>query len=177
MLQLHSIIVFYIASALIIVFYIASAFNHHALYCKCIHHHALYCNCIHHLALYCNYIHHLALYCNCTDHRALYCNCLHHLPLYCNCIHQSVLEAKAISVKVHKLRLEVGSYALMHGTGYELVDIFLCCKFAEGDSRILRQKLARNRLKAVAKGGMGAAVTREALLLASKRKPAGRDLK
>ena len=79
--------------------------------------------------------------------------------------------------RVHKLRLEVGSYALMHGTGYELVDIFLCCKFAEGDSRILRQKLAQNRLKAVAKGGMGAAVTREALLLTSKRKPAGRDLK
>ena len=86
--------------------------------------------------------------------------------------------------RVHKLRLEVGSYALMHGTGYELVDMFLCCKFAEGDSRILQQKLARDRLKAVAKGGVGAAVAgafdkegREALLLTSKLKPACRDLK
>jgi len=87
--------------------------------------------------------------------------------------------------RVHKLRLEVGSYALMHGTGFELVDMFLCCKFAEGDSRILQQKLTRDRLKAVAKGGAGAAVAaavfdaeaRTALLLASKLKPAGRDLK
>lgn len=62
--------------------------------------------------------------------------------------------------------------------------MFLCCKFAEGDSRILRQKLARDRLKVVAKGGVGAAVAgafdkegRKALLLASKLKPAGRDLK
>ena len=85
--------------------------------------------------------------------------------------------------RVHTLRLEVGSYALMHGTGFELVDMFLCCKFAEGDSRILQQKLARDRLKAVAKGGVGAAVAglfdeegRSALLLASKLKPAGRDL-
>jgi hypothetical protein len=35
----------------------------------------------------------------------------------------------------------------MNDTGFELVDMFLCCKFAEGDSRILQQKLTRDRLK------------------------------
>jgi len=44
---------------------------------------------------------------------------------------------------------QVGSYALMHGTGFELMDMLLCCKFAEGDSRILQLKLARDRLKRV----------------------------
>ena len=44
---------------------------------------------------------------------------------------------------------QVGSYALMHGTGFELMDMLLCCKFAEGDSRILQMKLARDRLKKV----------------------------
>lgn len=63
---------------------------------------------------------------------------------------------RAISVSIeraHKLRLEVGSYALMHGTGFELMDMLLCCKFAEGDSRILQMKLMRDRLKKVKKGG------------------------
>jgi acyl-CoA oxidase len=46
-------------------------------------------------------------------------------------------------------RFQVGSYALMHGTGFELMDMLLCCKFAEGDSRILQMKLARDRLKKV----------------------------
>jgi len=56
--------------------------------------------------------------------------------------------------RVHALRQEVGSYALMHDTGFELVDMLLTCKFAEGDSRILQQKLARDRLKRVKKGGV-----------------------
>lgn len=30
---------------------------------------------------------------------------------------------------------------------FELMDMFLCCKFAEGDSRILQMKLVRDRLK------------------------------
>ena len=30
---------------------------------------------------------------------------------------------------------------------FELIDMFLCCKFAEGDSRILQMKLMRDRLK------------------------------
>ena len=45
--------------------------------------------------------------------------------------------------RVHQLRLEVGSYALMHDTGFELVDMLLCCKFAEGDSNS-STKLARD---------------------------------
>jgi acyl-CoA oxidase len=47
------------------------------------------------------------------------------------------------------------SYALMDGTGFEKIDMLLCCKFAEGDSRILQQKLARDRLKELQRGGVG----------------------
>lgn len=56
--------------------------------------------------------------------------------------------------RAHALRLEVGSYALMHKTGFELMDMFLCCKFAEGDSRILQMKLMRDRLKNIKKEGV-----------------------
>ena len=74
----------------------------------------------------------------------------------------SVAKIKCIEVAVertHALRLEVGSYALMHDTGFELVDMLLCCKFAEGDSRILQQKLTRDRLLALkAQGTAGALV-------------------
>jgi acyl-CoA oxidase len=38
----------------------------------------------------------------------------------------------------------VGSYALMDGTGFGHTDFLQCCKFAEGDSRILSQKLSRD---------------------------------
>ena len=44
----------------------------------------------------------------------------------------------------HRLKQEVGSYALMSGTGFEHTDFLQCCKFAEGDSRILSQKIARD---------------------------------
>jgi len=102
----------------------------------------------------------------------------------------SVCKIKCIDValqRVHALRQEVGSYALMHGTGFELADMLLCCKFAEGDSRILQQKLARDRLKALQKGGLAAAAAgllspsshaevRSALSLARALQPAGRDL-
>lgn len=54
---------------------------------------------------------------------------------------------------VHRLKQEVGSYALMAGSGFEHTDILQCCKFAEGDSRILMQKLARDTLKAYTKQG------------------------
>lgn len=98
----------------------------------------------------------------------------------------SVCKIKCIDVaveRVHKLRLEVGSYALMHDTGFELVDMFLCCKFAEGDSRILQQKLMRDRLMAIKRRGMPGALldcltspeARQALLLAQKLNGAGRD--
>ena len=101
----------------------------------------------------------------------------------------SVAKIRAISVSIeraHALRLEVGSYALMHKTGFELIDMFLCCKFAEGDSRILQMKLMRDRLKMLKKGGVPAAImacfgkdskeAMKALSLAQKMAPAGRDL-
>ena len=47
-----------------------------------------------------------------------------------------------------RLKNEVGSYALMAGTGFERLDYLNCCKFAEGDSRILMQKMARDRMQA-----------------------------
>jgi len=73
----------------------------------------------------------------------------------------SVCKIRAIAVSIeraHKLRLEVGSYALMHKTGFELMDMLLCCKFAEGDSRILQMKLMRDRLKQVKKDGVGGTI-------------------
>mmetsp|Transcript_36273 Transcript_36273/g.91605 ORF Transcript_36273/g.91605 Transcript_36273/m.91605 type:complete len:499 (+) Transcript_36273:131-1627(+) len=50
-----------------------------------------------------------------------------------------------------RLKQEVGSFALMAGTGFEKMDYLQCCKFAEGDSRILMQKLARDRMAAFRK--------------------------
>eukprot|EP00931_Biecheleriopsis_adriatica_P035205 TRINITY_DN20264_c0_g1_i2.p1 TRINITY_DN20264_c0_g1~~TRINITY_DN20264_c0_g1_i2.p1 ORF type:complete len:490 (+),score=104.67 TRINITY_DN20264_c0_g1_i2:60-1472(+) len=46
-----------------------------------------------------------------------------------------------------RLKQDVGSYALMGDTGFEQMDFLQACKFAEGDSRILMQKLARDRVK------------------------------
>jgi acyl-CoA oxidase len=43
-------------------------------------------------------------------------------------------------------------------TGFELMDMLLCCKFAEGDSRILQMKLTSNRLKKLKKEGPVSAV-------------------
>eukprot|EP00658_Telonema_sp_P-2_P051407 TRINITY_DN3946_c0_g1_i2.p1 TRINITY_DN3946_c0_g1~~TRINITY_DN3946_c0_g1_i2.p1 ORF type:complete len:176 (+),score=51.67 TRINITY_DN3946_c0_g1_i2:314-841(+) len=50
-----------------------------------------------------------------------------------------------------RLKQEVGSYALMGGTGFEHLDFLQCCKFAEGDSRILMQKMARDTMRAFSK--------------------------
>jgi acyl-CoA oxidase len=66
----------------------------------------------------------------------------------------SALKVKAIETSIDvcfRLKQEVGSYALMAGTGFERMDYLQCCKFAEGDSRILMQKMARDRLQAFAK--------------------------
>jgi len=46
-----------------------------------------------------------------------------------------------------RLKQEVGSYALMADSGFRHLDFLSCCKFAEGDSRVLMQKMARDRLK------------------------------
>lgn len=51
----------------------------------------------------------------------------------------------------HRLKQEVGSFALMADSGFNTMDFLNCCKFAEGDSRILMSKLARDRIKAFSK--------------------------
>jgi acyl-CoA oxidase len=51
----------------------------------------------------------------------------------------------------HRLKQEVGSFALMADSGFSTMDFLNCCKFAEGDSRILMSKLARDRIKAFSK--------------------------
>jgi len=52
-----------------------------------------------------------------------------------------------------RLKQEVGSFALMDDAGFKHMDFLQCCKFAEGDSRILMTKMARDRLKQFAKQG------------------------
>lgn len=62
----------------------------------------------------------------------------------------AVAKVKAVEESIeiaHRLQNEVGSYALMAGTGFDQKDFLTCCKFAEGDSRILMQKMSRDRLK------------------------------
>ena len=49
------------------------------------------------------------------------------------------------------LKQEVGSYALMGDSGFGSMDFLQCCKFAEGDSRVLMLKMARDRLRSFAK--------------------------
>ena len=59
----------------------------------------------------------------------------------------AVAKIRAVETSIalcHALKQEVGSYALMWNTGFENTDFLQCCKFAEGDSRILSQKLARD---------------------------------
>lgn len=46
-----------------------------------------------------------------------------------------------------RLTQDVGSFALMKEKGFAETHFLQACKFAEGDSRILMQKLARDRLK------------------------------
>merc|ERR1719491_310829 len=47
-----------------------------------------------------------------------------------------------------RLTQDVGSFAMFNNTGFGTTHFLQACKFAEGDSRILMQKLARDRLKA-----------------------------
>lgn len=70
----------------------------------------------------------------------------------------AVLKVKAIETSISlcfKLKQELGSYALMGGSGFEKMDYLQCCKFAEGDSRILMQKIARDRLQAFSQSQAG----------------------
>jgi len=59
-----------------------------------------------------------------------------------------------------RLKQDVGSFALMSGAGFEQMDFLQCCKFAEGDSRILMQKMTRDRLKAFTKDSQGSSEER-----------------
>ena len=62
----------------------------------------------------------------------------------------AVAKVKAVEHSIDlcwRLKQEVGSYALMGDSGFKHLDFLNCCKFAEGDSRILMQKMARDRLK------------------------------
>lgn len=52
-----------------------------------------------------------------------------------------------------RLKQELGSYALMEDGGFKHMDFLQACKFAEGDSRILMSKMARDRVKRFAKTG------------------------
>jgi len=61
-----------------------------------------------------------------------------------------------------RLKQDVGSFALMGGTGFEQMDFLQCTKFAEGDSRILMQKITRDRLKAHKKNKKGGSAEEEA---------------
>jgi len=79
----------------------------------------------------------------------------------------AVLKVKAIETSIDlcfKLKQELGSYALMGGTGFEKMDYLQCCKFAEGDSRILMQKMTRDRLQAFSKQPSGQTKEAEACM-------------
>jgi acyl-CoA oxidase len=68
----------------------------------------------------------------------------------------AVSKVKAVEESIEmsfRLKQEVGSYALMAGSGFEQMDFLQCCKFAEGDSRILMLKMARDRLGKYQKKG------------------------
>ena len=64
-----------------------------------------------------------------------------------------------------RLKQEVGSYALMSGAGFEQMDFLQCCKFAEGDSRILMLKMSRDRLRSYQKNGPSGDEDEDALCL------------
>jgi hypothetical protein len=64
-------------------------------------------------------------------------------------------QVKAVEESIEmcfRLKQEVGSFALMDESGHGNMDFLQACKFAEGDSRILMQKMARDRLKQFASG-------------------------
>ena len=66
-------------------------------------------------------------------------------PALTRAIAVSKIRAVETSIELcFRLKQEVGSYALMDGTGFGHTDFLQCCKFAEGDSRILSQKLSRD---------------------------------
>ena len=78
-------------------------------------------------------------------------------------------KVKAVEASIDlcwRLKQEVGSYALMGSSGFVHLDFLNCCKFAEGDSRILMLKMARDSLKS-AKKGKSAQMSAEEMRLCS----------
>ena len=80
------------------------------------------------------------------------CDCLYNEKLPSLELVEAIAVAKVKCVEgsiraCHQLQQDIGSYALMAGTGFENIDFLTCCKFAEGDSRILQQKMSRDRMK------------------------------
>ena len=66
----------------------------------------------------------------------------------------AVAKVKAVEHSIDlcwRLKQEVGSYALMGDSGFGSMDFLQCCKFAEGDSRVLMLKMARDRMRRFAK--------------------------
>lgn len=73
-----------------------------------------------------------------------------------NCGNTGLNQVRCVETSIDlcfRLKQEVGSYALMAGAGFDQSDFLQCCKFAEGDTRILSQKIARDRFKAFSKSG------------------------
>uniref|UniRef100_A0A7R9T8Y4 Acyl-coenzyme A oxidase n=1 Tax=Prasinoderma coloniale TaxID=156133 RepID=A0A7R9T8Y4_9VIRI len=68
---------------------------------------------------------------------------------------------RCISLLV-RLKQDMGSYSLMAESGFQRADFLQMCKFAEGDSRILSQKMARDRMTDFAKGRTPAGGSSEA---------------
>jgi len=62
----------------------------------------------------------------------------------------AVAKVKSVQTAItltDKLARELGSYALMYESGLGTTHWLLMCQFAEGDTRILQQKLARDSMK------------------------------
>jgi len=76
----------------------------------------------------------------------------------------AVAKVKAVEHSIDlcwRLKQEVGSYALMGDSGFGTMDFLQCCKFAEGDSRVLMLKMARDRLRTFAKDAKASTPMRE----------------
>ena len=67
-----------------------------------------------------------------------------------------------------RLKMELGSYALMMGSGFEHLDFLSMCAFAEGDTKIIMLKMARDRLKAATMGRAVPASSKEESALVSQ---------
>lgn len=80
------------------------------------------------------------------------CKCLRKKLVPSSSLVEGVAVLKILAVEssikfCFQLKQEVGSYALFQPSGFGELDFLQCCKFAEGDSRILMQKLSRDRIR------------------------------